>query len=208
MGHRDGRGSHGQRHGFFGDATGRGCGDLSAAEMDDRFEVEGLREEVGQRDGFDCVAVGDEGAQVAGERGGVAGDVDQRGHGDGGEERDDFCAEAGAGRVDYDEVRRFGWARVAEKLKRVGVEGFANRATQIVNERGFGGGCGFYGDHALEATAELASEEAYAGEEIPGQLAALALRYAVDEAVDEPAIDLEECALIDAIVEAGGGIAD
>ena len=53
-----------------------------AAQLDHCFQMKGLGKEVGEGDGLDLVARGDERAQVAGQRGRVAGDVDQRGRGD------------------------------------------------------------------------------------------------------------------------------
>jgi hypothetical protein len=70
--------------------------------MDHCLEMKGLGKKVGEGDGVDCVARGDESAQVAGQGCRVAGDVDHGGRGDGGEEGDDFGAEAGAGRVKND----------------------------------------------------------------------------------------------------------
>src|SRR5437016_3486671 len=47
----------------------------SAREPHDRFDVKGLREQIGEVDVLDLIATIEEHAQVAGEGGGVAGDV-------------------------------------------------------------------------------------------------------------------------------------
>ncbi len=75
--------------------------------MDDGLEMEGVREEVGESDGVDGVSGGEEGAEIAGESCGIAGDVDDGGRADGGEERGDVWAEAGARRVENDEVGNY-----------------------------------------------------------------------------------------------------
>ena len=98
--------------------------------------MKSLREQVGERDGFNCVAGGDEGAQITRQRGRVAGDVDQRGSGDCGEQRGDLRAEAGAGRVDDDEFGRLGGPCAAQKLQRVAIDGLAACAAEIVHECG------------------------------------------------------------------------
>lgn len=49
-----------------------------AAQVDYCLQVKGLGKKVGERDGFDLIASGEESAEVAGEGCRVAGDVDER----------------------------------------------------------------------------------------------------------------------------------
>ena len=53
-----------------------------AAQLDHCFQVKGLRKEVGEGYGLDSVAGSDERAQITSQRGGVAGDTNQRGRSD------------------------------------------------------------------------------------------------------------------------------
>ena len=75
------------------------------AQVDHCLEVEGLRKEVGEGDGFDLIAARHQVAEVAGECGGIAGDVDERRGGNLGEECGDFGAQASAGRVHNYQIR-------------------------------------------------------------------------------------------------------
>jgi hypothetical protein len=174
--------------------------------MDHSFEVEGLREEVREGKGFERVTTGEKCTEIASESGGIAGDISDLRRGDGGEEGCDFRAEAGARRVEDDEV---GWLRfefAAEKGEGAGRFGCSRDAAQIVGECGGGGGRGFDGDHVCEVCGKLTCEKADAGVEVPCELARAAIADAMDERVEEPAIDLKECAVVDAIVEAGGAV--
>src|ERR1039457_6267926 len=75
-----------------------------AAQLDHCLQMESLGKKVGERDGLDCVSRGDERAKVAGQGCRVAGDVDKCGGGDLCEQRRDIGAEAGAGRVQDNQV--------------------------------------------------------------------------------------------------------
>src|SRR5580658_7326573 len=184
-----------------------------AAQMDHCFQMEGVRKQVGQGDGVNCVPRCNEGAQVTSERGGVAGDVDERGRADLGEEGSDLRAEAGARRIHNDEIwndeiwmlaRLF----VAEKIEGRGADGGSRCALEILFEGLDRGWSGFDGDDMGEAAGEAAGEEADAGEEVPGQRALLAGGDALHECVDEPAVDLEKGSVIDAIAETGRMVGD
>ena len=70
--------------------------------MDHCFQVIGLGKEIGEGDGFDPVAGGEERAQVAGQRGGIAGDAGQGRGGDCGQQRAALRAQANARRVYHD----------------------------------------------------------------------------------------------------------
>jgi len=65
-----------------------------AAQLDYCFQVKGLRKEISEGDGLNLVVGTGECAQVAGQRGGVAGDVGHGGRGDLSEQRAGFRAEA------------------------------------------------------------------------------------------------------------------
>jgi hypothetical protein len=93
--------------------------------VDDCLEVEGLGEEVGEGEGLDLVTAGDEGAQVAGEGCGVAGDVDERRCGDADEQGGNVWAEADAGRVDDDQIGLAAFGIAAEKVEGCGADGGA-----------------------------------------------------------------------------------
>ena len=104
-----------------------------AAQVDYGFEVEGLREEIGEGDGFDCVAGGEECAEIAGQRCGIAGDVDERWRGDVCEKRGGFWAQASAWRVDDYEVGTVRLvymcaAGAAQEVEGGGVDGFCGCA--------------------------------------------------------------------------------
>jgi hypothetical protein len=174
--------------------------------VDHCFQMEGLGKEVREGDGLDRVAGGDEGAQIACERCGVAGDVDQRGCRDLGEERGDLRARPVRG---GSTTIRSGCSSlgVPRRKSRVVARTVAPVVSLRLCSRAFHGGWGgFDGDDAGKAGRELAGEEADAGEEVPGQGSTLAGSHLVDERIDEPAVDLEERAVVDAIIEAGGWV--
>jgi hypothetical protein len=75
-----------------------------AAQLNHCFYVKGLRKEIGKGDGLDSVAGSEERAQIAGQRGRVAGDANQRGSGDLGQQCTGFRAQASARRVQDDQV--------------------------------------------------------------------------------------------------------
>ena len=77
---------------------------LSAHEIDNSFEVEGLWEEIDKRGSVDGIAVGNEGAQVPGQRGRIARDVSDLRRAYLAEHRRYLGAEPGAWRVDDDET--------------------------------------------------------------------------------------------------------
>ncbi len=72
--------------------------------MDDGFDVEGLREEVGECDGTKRVTGRQQRTQVAAECGRITRDVDKGGRGALGEKGGDVRAQAAAWRVDNDQV--------------------------------------------------------------------------------------------------------
>ena len=55
---------------------------------------------------------------------------------------------------------------------------------------------------------QLPRKQSDAGKQIPGQLAGVISDNTVNESVNQPAIHLKECAVIDAVVEAGGVVAE
>ena len=117
----------------------------------------------------DGVAGGGEGCEVAGEGFGGAGDVDEGGGGDAGEQRADFEAGAGAGRVEDDEVGAVALEDGgAEEVEGGGFDGAEVAGSLVAGERGEGGlgdlDCG----DLDEAAGEGAGEEADAGVEVPG----------------------------------------
>ena len=91
----------------------------SAGEDGDGFDVGGLGEEVEEVEVGDGVAGGGEGFEVGGEGFGRAGDVDEGGRGDAGEQCADLGAGAGAGRVEDDEAGRSRWRTAARRKSRV-----------------------------------------------------------------------------------------
>jgi len=77
---------------------------LTAHEIDNSFEVEGLWEEIDKCNSFDGIAGADEGAQVPSKRGRIAGNVRDLRRAYLAEQRRHFGAEPGAWRVDDDET--------------------------------------------------------------------------------------------------------
>src|ERR1035437_3596199 len=171
-----------------------GChGDiLSAGQDGDGFDVGGLGEEVEEMELGACVAGGAQDCQGGWEGFGRAGDVDERGRGDPGEERADFGAGSGAGWVEDDEVGALAlYDGGAEEVERGGTD----RAE--VRELGGGerGGGGF-GDldcgDLREAAGQHAGEEADASVEVPCQLAGAVRCDQREEFGQQEAVDLEE----------------
>ena len=72
--------------------------------MDYGLKVEGVREQVRERDGVERVSGGQKGAQIAGQGGRIAGDVDQGRCCDRAKQGSDFRAETGAWRVNHNQV--------------------------------------------------------------------------------------------------------
>lgn len=123
-------------------ATDGGQKQSRPAEMNDALQMKGLREQVGERNGLDLIAGGDQSAEIAGEGGWVAGDVDERRGCDGCQQRGDFGAEARARGIENNEVgdRLVGPAQVAvgtEELEGVGVDGMAGGAFEVMQEGSF-----------------------------------------------------------------------
>ena len=73
-----------------------------AAQSHHGFQVEGLREEVGESDVFDGVSRANQRTQVAGQRCRVARDINHGGSGNSTQQRRDVRAQAGARRVSND----------------------------------------------------------------------------------------------------------
>ena len=144
-----------------------------AVEMDQSLEMEGLREEIGEGKGLEVVSGGEESAEIAGEGGGIAGNVGEMRGSYFGECSCDFGAEAGAGRINNDQIGSLVFGGLAEKVEGRSVDCGAGGVAEILIE---GGGCGRSGldsDDTGEAGGELAREEANAGEEVPGESAFL-----------------------------------
>src|SRR5437868_1463319 len=79
----------------------------SARKAHDGFDVEGLRKKVGEVDGFDPVSRIEQHAQIAREGGGIARNIRDGGRFDGCQPFGNGLAEAGAGRIDKNEVWRW-----------------------------------------------------------------------------------------------------
>ena len=112
-----------------------------------------MREEVYEMQGADAVE-GLKGAEIAGEGGGVAGDVDECGSGDAREEFAGFEAYAGTRRVEDDEVGAVaiedGAAQEVERgglVDRTGGAAFGESDAEV----GYGGGVGFDGGDLVKA---------------------------------------------------------
>jgi hypothetical protein len=180
------------------------------AKVDHCLKMKGLGEEVGEGDGFNLIAGGEQGAEVASERGGVTGDVDERWGGDLGEECGDFRAQAGAGWVDHNQIRTggSGLGGAAEEVEGGGADGDAAGAFEVGGESLGGGRGGLDGDDAGEIGGERAGEEAYAGEKVPGECAFVVGGDAVDERIDEPAVYLKKSAVVDAVIEPSGAVGE
>src|SRR5580698_1762437 len=128
--------------------------------------MEGLREKVGEGKIFDRVAGANKDAKIARECRGIAGDIYQCGRSDLGEQRSHLCAEAGARRIDNDQVRALRFAIAAEEVERVGADCGGRGRGEIRFESRNGGGCGFDGDDVGKTGSKLAREKADTGEEI------------------------------------------
>ncbi len=158
--------------------------------------MECLREEVDEVEFVDAVD-GLERGEVACERRGVAGDVDDVRRGDAVKQRADFEAGAGARRVEDDEV---GALALGDGFLQEGQRGFGDGAMlgaeffERGGEVGGGDGAGFDGGDLREVASEDAGEEADAGEEVPCDVAATIFGDKLDEFTDEKAVDLEESA--------------
>src|SRR5208337_1033705 len=74
------------------------------AQMDHCFDVKGLGKEVGEGDGLNRVARAEEGAQVTGQGGRIAGDVNQRGRGGLREQGAGLSAQSGAWGIGDDQI--------------------------------------------------------------------------------------------------------
>ena len=174
--------------------------------------MERLRKEIDEVDGGGAV-VREEDGEVAGEGDGVAGDVDDVGGGDADEEGGAFRAEACAWGIEDDEVGALALEDGgAEEVKGGGVDGVEGRG--LDGEVGQSDGGCFRALNCydmLKGFGERAREEAYAGEEIPGECAGAVGGDDLDERFDEEAVDLEEgtaadpvFAFSDCVAEAGG----
>jgi hypothetical protein len=127
-------------------------------------------EEVEGFDGFEAIGGLEEELEVAREGGGVAGDVEDRGGLELGDPGDGFGGEAGAGRVDDDEIDFFGHAG-GQGVVDVGgdhldvgdaVEG------EVLAGGVDGGREAFDGDDAVGDGGEVEGDGAGAGEEVEG----------------------------------------
>ena len=74
-------------------------------QFDHCLEVEGLRKQISKRNGSKRITRIEERAKIAGERGWIAGDIDDALRSDFADERSRFRAKSGARRINYDEVR-------------------------------------------------------------------------------------------------------
>ncbi len=113
------------------------------------------------------------------------------------------CAED---RGQSDRVASSRLAVAAEKIESRGADWDSSCSLEIRGKRLGCGGRELNGDNAGKALRELAGEEADAGEEVPGERTAVARCNAFDESIHQPAVHLEKCAMVYAIVEAGGAI--
>src|SRR5208337_2821190 len=184
-----------------------------APQMDHCLKVEGLGKEVGEGDGVDRVARGDERAEVAGQGSGVAGDVDHGGRGNLREQRAGLRTKAGARRVEDNQIgaRMLGMRRLAaavEKIEGRGADRGSGCSLEVGGKRLCGGGSGLDGDHSLKALREPPSKEAHAREKVPGQRPAVAGGDPLNESVHQPAVHLKKCALVHAVVEIGVAIGE
>jgi hypothetical protein len=139
-------------------------------------------------------------AQVAGEGGGIAGNVDDLARLYGGKLVADVAAQTCAWRVDYDEIGSLGGRRL-EEAKGVPRYVLVGRATEVVNEIGRGRWRGLDGDDLVESLCERPSEEADAGIEVPRNVSASFSDDLSNERRDEIAVHLEKGAGADLIRE-------
>src|ERR1700761_9058781 len=101
--------------------------------------MESLWEQVYQGEGHGSIPGWLQRMQVAGEGGGVAGDVDDLHRLDVSDALADFCTETGTRRVQYDEVWACDWRRLKE-AERVLHDSFVSGAVEIAGEIGRGAG--------------------------------------------------------------------
>src|SRR6185437_472621 len=106
-----------------------------AAQASDGLQVKRLREKVGQGDEFQSVTRGKQRAQVAGQRGRIARNVNESGRGSRPQYLVDLLAQPGARRVYDDEVRTFSALDVQELQYRQWY-GFAASAGKVGGEGG------------------------------------------------------------------------
>ena len=101
--------------------------------------MKSLWEQVYQGEGYGSIPGWLQRTQVAGEGGGVAGDVDNLLRLDVSDALAGFCTETGTWRVQYDEVWACGW-RLLKEAERVLHDSFVSGAVEIAGEVGGGGG--------------------------------------------------------------------
>src|ERR1700738_2865216 len=170
--------------------------------------MEGLGEQVGESNGCSGIAAGEEHTEVSRERGWIARYVNEMRCIDFNEERAELAFKSCARRVNDDEVGAFPVAILAKEIERRCGNRLARGAGKIRGKGFSGGGRGFDGEYFIEVRRELAGEEANTCEKVPGERALLILDNAGDKVVDQPAIDLKEGAMIDAVVKSGRVVAE
>ena len=168
--------------------------------------MEGLGKEIGEGDGLDCVARGDERAQVAGQGCRVAGDVDQRGRGDLSEQRVISGAEAGARRVDDDQIGTADRSAVPASRRRKSRVA-ARTAVPVVPLRfsasaAIAAGADSTATTRAKLAVSLRAKRPTPAKRSQASSAVVAGGDPLDQRVHKPAIHLEKCAVVHAIVEA------
>jgi len=158
--------------------------------------VEGLGKEINQLERGQAVG-GQEPLQVAGQRGRVAGKIDQARRGQLQQRVGDLAAEPGARRVEHGGV-----ALLRRALEKLFDTGSARLDARCVGDVGGQVGGGVVArldrDHALELFRQRAGEEADAGVEVERNFSFEAVGDALDQRWQQMAVDLKKAAVADA----------
>ncbi len=171
----------------------RGSCEINSTSKDgDGLDVGGLGKEIDKVELGDAIAGGGEGLEIGGQRLRRAGDIDEHGRGDAGEQSADLRPGAGARRIEDDEVGAVALEDGgAEEVEGRGFDGAAI-GKSAGGQSGEGGLRGLDSGDAGEVRGERAGEEADAGVEVPCESARAVGGDEREEFGQEKAVDLEE----------------